>query len=761
MRYSFFGLLLAISMFFTTNDVKACHAMLIINPGFTYITDASGNNIGISITGTSNNSSFGCTGTYWMDIEVRCDGDPFDGGPFNPGFYGPLTDYPYLQSAIQIKNTQPPTNTPYQPTTLLFTDLCPGQTYVFRVRENHNGNVSQWSGPIAFQTPGTPDPLVGFAAANPLEVCPGDQVNLTADVTGGCGLAATYSWQHNNATTQNTTASPTVPTTYEVIITDPCSNLSITETVFVDILPPPVPGISIVNPALVCEGDFTGLESQGASGGTIQWQVAPNPNGPWTNIAGATSANETSPAVNSDLCFRVEVFGCAQFSYSDTNCVTMSPLPTPSFFLDNSCEQSPADFIDQSTGNIVGHTWDFGDGNGSNNQNPSNIYTSPGTYNVSLEVITSDGCINQITQPITVFPKPVANFAADNECLGDNVNFQDQSTVASGNISNWIWNFNDGNTSNAQNPNHMYNSDGNYNVQLIVITNNGCRDTVEQQVSVFPLPNVNFDFDDLCVDQLGNFIDQSSVSNNNTTNNIVGWNWNFGNGSNSNQQNPEFAYNSSGNFEIILTVTTDNGCSNSDTANITVLDVPIADISAVPNIGMVVLDVEFINNSSGGNTYSWNFANGITSSSNAANNEFMSYLIPGNYLVSIVVDNGICSAEDTALVIVENYPDPEFDLPNIITPDGDGVNDFLEFNFRWMGSIEVNIFNRWGNQVNSIVTSNFDEVGEIQATYGWDGRDRATGQPVTDGVYYYVYEFRALNGQVITGHNFVHVKRGK
>ena len=138
MKYSFYGLILVITMAFTSHDVKACHAMLIINPAFDYITDANGNNIGIEINGISNNSSFGCTGTYWMDIEVRCDGDPFDGGPFNPGFYGPLTDYPYLQSAIQIKNSQPPTNTPYDPTTLMFTDLCPGQTYVFRVRENHN-----------------------------------------------------------------------------------------------------------------------------------------------------------------------------------------------------------------------------------------------------------------------------------------------------------------------------------------------------------------------------------------------------------------------------------------------------------------------------------------------------------------------------------------------------------------------------------------------------------------------------------------------
>ncbi|MCC5923998.1 MAG: hypothetical protein JJT77_09435, partial [Crocinitomicaceae bacterium] len=75
----FFGFIL------TQNEVKSCHALPIVSFS---VTPVQG---GVNVNGSSNSATCGCTNIYWMDIEVRCVGEPFDGAPFNPGFWGPLT----------------------------------------------------------------------------------------------------------------------------------------------------------------------------------------------------------------------------------------------------------------------------------------------------------------------------------------------------------------------------------------------------------------------------------------------------------------------------------------------------------------------------------------------------------------------------------------------------------------------------------------------------------------------------------------------
>jgi gliding motility-associated-like protein len=163
----------------------ACHPLALVN----YSVTSDGTSA--TVNASSDSPTCGCD-TYWMDIEVRCMGEPFDAAPFNPGFWGPLNAYPYFQSMWMDKDNC--VVQPYPSVTIPFTGLCPGVTYQVRARENHNGDVGPWTAPQTFTVPGTIPTLECEVQASNTTICVGDCVDLDAVITGGCGLAASYSW---------------------------------------------------------------------------------------------------------------------------------------------------------------------------------------------------------------------------------------------------------------------------------------------------------------------------------------------------------------------------------------------------------------------------------------------------------------------------------------------------------------------------------------------------------------------------------------
>ena len=122
-------------------------------------------------------------------------------------------------------------------------------------------------------------------------------------------------------------------------------------------------------------------------------------------------------------------------------------------------------FTDNSTGNVTAWSWNFGDGNTSTEQSPNHIYTTSGTYTISLNASNAYGYSISNPATITVLEPPAAAFTADpaegNAPL--TVQFTDNST---GNVTAWLWNFGDGNTSTVQNPTHTYATADTYTVTL-------------------------------------------------------------------------------------------------------------------------------------------------------------------------------------------------------------------------------------------------------------------------------------------------------
>ena len=129
------------------------------------------------------------------------------------------------------------------------------------------------------------------------------------------------------------------------------------------------------------------------------------------------------------------------------------------------CAPITIQFTDLSTGNPFSWNWDMGNGQLSNVQNPVANYSSPGTYTVKLVVKNQTGIDDEVKVGyITISPSPAANFTASltTACAPATIQFTDLSTIppGAGTITQWLWDFGDGNTSNQQNPSHTYTNTG-------------------------------------------------------------------------------------------------------------------------------------------------------------------------------------------------------------------------------------------------------------------------------------------------------------
>ena len=184
--------------------------------------------------------------------------------------------------------------------------------------------------------------------------------------------------------------------------------------------------------------------------------------------------------------------------------VTVWPLPQAAYITSSPvCQAGTISFTDQSVANVgtvTGWSWNFGDPasggqNTSTLQNPIHHFATAGTYTITLNVTTSNGCVSiNAVAPLVVHPKPRAGYIIPEVCLSDTyAQFTDTSSVASpSTITAWQWNFGNSNatppgnpnTSTLQNPQHSYTAVGNYNVSLIVTSSQGCKDTINQQLTV-------------------------------------------------------------------------------------------------------------------------------------------------------------------------------------------------------------------------------------------------------------------------------------
>lgn len=243
---------------------------------------------------------------------------------------------------------------------------------------------------------------------------------------------------------------------------------------------------------------------------------------------------------------------------------TVSSAQTAAFTADKTsgCFPLTVNFTDQSTGGVNSWNWSFGNGNSSTLQNPGAVYTSPGTYNVSLTVSNGTQSDPEVkTGYIVVHDYPQVNFIFDKSsgCAPLQIQFTNQVDASAGAITEWFWAFGDGGTSTNPNPLYTYNQAGNQTVALKVKNQFGCEKT-ETKIGVINVngPAVSFTPSTLSACQVPVNVD---FDNTTTGTGTLTYKWDFGDGGISTQAEPSHTYTQPNVYKVKLTSTDGNGCS--------------------------------------------------------------------------------------------------------------------------------------------------------------------------------------------------------
>ncbi len=312
------------------------------------------------------------------------------------------------------------------------------------------------------------------------------------------------------------------------------------------------------------------------------------------------------------LAYRIEVYDpLAAFNYAvtATNCSTITVQCS------NQSLQSSS------------WLWNFGDGTTSNLLNPVHYYTGAGFYNLTLTAF-SNICSSTITIPSAIYnSRLIADFtySQPSSCVPVPVTFQDLSVDA----VKWHWDFGDGDTSNIQNPIHIYTRSPITPITLVVTDINGCNKSISK-------PNVIVTVADFSFNTINN-CNPVSVAFSDSSQNAVSWEWNFGDGGTSLLQNPNHIYSNNGIYSVQLIVQAASGCH--DTLNrdsLVVVSSAEAHFSADNLSGCVPLQVAFTDSSINANQWLWDFGDGGVS-----NLQFPSHIYtqPGVYTVTLIVFN--------------------------------------------------------------------------------------------------------------------------
>ncbi len=504
----------------------------------------------------------------------------------------------------------------------------------------------------------------------------------------------------------------------------------------------------------------------------------------------------------------------------DTSTITITVLAKPQVAFtvvnDTLCTGQAFQFTNISS-QLSNSVWNFGDGVGSNVYSPSHMYSSGGTYLVSLiGTSAANGCTDTASQFVHSIPSPVLAYdtLVYEGCAPLVVSFNELSGTA----TSALWDYDDGSIGIAPSNVHTYPNPGSYTPQVIAFNTFGCTDTANFTVVVHEVPVVDFDV----ADKTSCVVPFLVTPVNNSQGAIV-YDWDFGNGSGSNQFEPTATYTQTGNYLLVLMGYNQFGCGDTTFQNIIVNPIPNSQFLPDTTAGCEDLTVSFTNNSTNGNLYFWNFGDGFSVQSL---NPTHTYTEPGVYDVTLIttnmfgcvdttinqalitvyqqptagftvfpsivytedpfveitntaqnyntgeyyLGNGIVSGitleqysygsseageytisqvvynnfgcSDTAYQVIQLNLSPTLYVPNAFTPDADGENDSWIPVATAMFSIEVSVFNRWGEEV--FTTTDLSKT--------WDGKYRGQDCPV--GVYSWKIVARDINQELIikSGH---------
>ncbi|MGQ3012104.1 MAG: gliding motility-associated C-terminal domain-containing protein [Flavobacteriales bacterium] len=228
-----------------------------------------------------------------------------------------------------------------------------------------------------------------------------------------------------------------------------------------------------------------------------------------------------------------------------------------------------------ATGGKQTYTW-----NGTTGADSTYVVSSDDAPHVILTVVSANGCSRTDTIDLTVYPVPNAFFTPGSICDGENIQFDNVTTLDSSGgatIAGYFWNFGDGTNSTDPDPSKLFNTHGTYTISLVAVSSQGCADTATVPFKVYKKPEANFVFAPYC---FGAVMFSDSTALGDTT--VSAWLWTFDNGA-ENETVATFEKEFDGNsVNVTLQVTDHNGCVDDTTINVPVLATP--DFTALPNV---------------------------------------------------------------------------------------------------------------------------------------------------------------------------------
>jgi gliding motility-associated-like protein len=551
----------------------------------------------------------------------------------------------------------------------------------------------------------TVNPLPSVDAGLDQVICIGNSVTLFGTLPLSVG-ASVVSW--DNGITNGVAFAPVATTTYTVTGTDANGCLN-TDQVIVTVNALPV--VNAGPDQTVCIGTQVTLNGSGANTYT------------WDN--GITNGVAFTPAVGTTV-YTVTGTNGNNCTNTDQVSVIVNPLPVVNAGADVAVCAGTS--VTLTGSGAATYSWDNGITNG-------NAFVPSTTTTYTLTGTSAAGCVS--TDQVTVTVNPIPNvFAGNDITLCENQTL----TLTGSGAATYTWN--NGVIDGGQ----FTPAIGTTTYTVTGTTVAGCINTDQVDVLVNPLPIVSFmpDTTQGCTPVVVTFT--------NTTPNASNCVWTLGNGDVINGCGTvQSTFTQPGCFDVTLTTTSTDGCTNSMTSTnlICVEAYPIASFSTSGNeLTTIQTEVHFTNNSIGAVAYEWNFGDGSASTSTVDPTHTYPE-IAENYIVELVATSPLgCS--DTAYATIQVEEALLFYVPNTYTPDDDNYNEIFKPVFT-SGfdpyDYTLLIFNRWGE----IIFESHD------SNVGWNGTYGSNGEilMVQDGTYTWKIEFKTLatdERKMVVGH---------
>ncbi len=341
--------------------------------------------------------------------------------------------------------------------------------------------------------------------------------------------------------------------------------------------------------------------------------------------------------------------GCLDTSF--TKIIAARPKVNFSFSPTSGCGPLPVTLKDMSTDMVPlsGYSWSFGDGASASVGTTSVVHnysvTAPGGYSVREIVTDNLGCIDSFTNTVNLTITAAAAKCKANpsgSCVGLNVNFSNSGSSPPG---SYLWIFGDGATSTIGSPSHVYTAAGTYNITFVAVNAAGCRDTGHiNGYKVDIIPKASFTMNDsfaVCPPLVVNFT--------NTSTGATGYQWSFGDGTNSAGTSPSDIYTAIGLYKVKLQAVNQFGCTDTAVHYASIFGYAGAFTYAPKNI-CTSTPVHFKATLSGVTNISWDFSDGVISGSSLLDTISHKYPTAGYYIPKLILtDSSGCTSVSTGI----------------------------------------------------------------------------------------------------------------